>query len=170
MSASTVIWPCIRRTSGLSPDEKPRHDRSFARLRRLPGRRLGALDWAGYLHRASVNKTGHVHIDGVRIFCPVHASRFMDRRPLGSLAAMGAKWPPCKMLVNELKKLPHYEGQLVLHAVAPDREIKITVQQGRYWVHCGVKKGNAEWTRLMAGRDSVEAARGTALWILREPI
>ena len=101
--------------------------------------------------------------------CPVLDSCFTDRRWVASLGSM-SKWPPCKVLVNELKKLPHYEGQLVLHAIAPDREIKIKVQQGRYWVHCGVTSGTVEWTRLMAGRDTIEAARGTALWILREPI
>jgi hypothetical protein len=72
--------------------------------------------------------------------------------------------------VNELKKLPHYEGQLVLYAIAPDREPKISVQRGRYWVHCAITCGSVTWTRLMAGRDSIEEARGTALWILREPI
>jgi hypothetical protein len=67
-------------------------------------------------------------------------------------------------------RLPHYEGQLVLHVIARDREIRISVERGRYWVHCSVRKGNASWTRLMAGRDTIEEARGTALWILREPI
>jgi hypothetical protein len=83
---------------------------------------------------------------------------------------MRTKWPPCEVRVNELRTLPHREGQLVLHAVAPDREIKITVQSGKYWVHCAVNNGQTSWTRLMAGRDTIEAARGTALWILREPI
>ena len=83
---------------------------------------------------------------------------------------MGAKWPPCEVVVNELRKLPHYEGQVVLQVIAPDREITVTLERGKYWVHCGVKRGNAKWTRLMAGRETVEAARGTALWILREAI
>ena len=83
---------------------------------------------------------------------------------------MRTKWPKCEVRVNELKKLPHYEGQLVLHAIAPDREIKISVQRGRYWVYCGITSGSAKWSRLMAGRDPIEETRGTALWILREPI
>ena len=83
---------------------------------------------------------------------------------------MSSRWPPCEVRVNQLRKLPHHEGQLVLHVVAPDREIKITVHRGRYWIHCGVKRGGASWTRLMAGRDSVAEARGTALWILTENI
>ena len=83
---------------------------------------------------------------------------------------MRTKWPPCEVRVNKLRTLPHREGQLVLHAVAPDREIRITVQSGKYWVHCAVNNGRTSWTRLMAGRDTIEAARGTALWILREPI
>jgi hypothetical protein len=74
------------------------------------------------------------------------------------------------VLVNELRKLPHYEGQLVLHAIASDREIKITVEGGGYWVHCSAHQGKASWTRLMAGRHTPEEARGTALWILSEPI
>jgi hypothetical protein len=58
----------------------------------------------------------------------------------------------------------------VLDVVAPDREIKISVQHGRYWIHCAITCGLVTWTRIMAGRDTIEEARGTALWILREPI
>jgi hypothetical protein len=54
---------------------------------------------------------------------------------------MGTKWPKCEVVVNELRSLPHAEGQLVLHAVAPDREIKISVHHGRYWVHCAITCG-----------------------------
>ena len=49
------------------------------------------------------------------------------------------------MPINELKKLPHYKGQLVLHGLAPEREIKTM-------------------------RDTVEEVRGTALSIRRQPI
>ena len=56
---------------------------------------------------------------------------------------MRIKLSPYEVRVNELSALPHYEGQLVLHAIALDREINITVQHGRYWVHCGVKQGKA---------------------------
>ena len=83
---------------------------------------------------------------------------------------MGSKWPACKVRVNELRNLPHHEGQLVLDVVAPDREVKVFVQHGRYWVDCAITCGTVNWTRLMAGRDTIEEARGTALWILREPI
>ena len=62
------------------------------------------------------------------------------------------------------------ELQFVLEVVAPDREVKISVHHGRYWVHCAITCGTVTWTRLMAGRDTVEEARGTALWIQREAI
>jgi hypothetical protein len=72
--------------------------------------------------------------------------------------------------VNELRSLPHHEGKLVLDVVAPDREIKISIHHGRYWVHCAITCDSVTWARLMAVRDTIDEARGTALWIQREPI
>jgi hypothetical protein len=56
----------------------------------------------------------------------------------------------------------HYEGQLVLHAIAPQREI---VHSGRYWVHCGVKQVSAEWTRLMVRRFGFGGSRFVVIWV-----
>ena len=58
----------------------------------------------------------------------------------------------------------------MLHAVASDREIRISVQRGRYWVQWAITCGSVTRTRLMAGRDTIEEARATSLWILREAI
>jgi hypothetical protein len=69
---------------------------------------------------------------------------------------MGTKWPKRDVRINELQNLPHYEGQLVLDVVSPDREIKIFFHHGRYWVHCAITCGSVTWTRLMAGRDTIE--------------
>ena len=76
---------------------------------------------------------------------------------------MGSIWPACEVRVNELRKLPHHEGQLVLDVVAPDREVKVFVQHGRYWVDCAITCGTVKCVRLMTGHDTVEEARGAAL-------
>jgi hypothetical protein len=65
---------------------------------------------------------------------------------------------------------PHYESQLVLYLTTRDREIRIRKEGGRYWTYCFVGWGLGRWTRLAAGRDTVEQARGLALEVLREKL
>ena len=54
---------------------------------------------------------------------------------------METQWPKCEVRVNELRNLPHHEGRLVLDVVAPDREVMVFVQHGRYWVDCAITCG-----------------------------
>ena len=73
--------------------------------------------------------------------CPLLCPRFTDRFSSASLAGIGTNWLACDVRVNELQNLPHREGQLVLDVVAPDREVKVFVRHGRYWVDCAITCG-----------------------------
>ena len=49
--------------------------------------------------------------------------------------------------------------EVILFAVTAEREIQMRVEQGRYWVYCFVVNGKCRWTRLPAGRDTLQEAR-----------
>ena len=51
-----------------------------------------------------------------------------------------------------------------------EREIQVRVEHDRFWVYCFVTQGKALWTRLAAGRDTLQEARELALAMVREKL
>jgi hypothetical protein len=63
-----------------------------------------------------------------------------ETRTVALLEALARKWPKVEVVVNQLWTLPHAEEQIVLHAVAANPEIKISVLHGHYRIDCSVRK------------------------------
>jgi hypothetical protein len=67
------------------------------------------------------------------------------------------------LIINELARLPHHEGQLVLHAKRDDFEVEIRRQDHSYYVYAFVcRDGNPIYLRLAAGRSTAVAAHELA--------
>ena len=83
---------------------------------------------------------------------------------------MAERYPTCDVKINRLAERKHADGEMILHALTAEREIQMRVEQGRYWVYRFVISGKSRWTRLAAGRDTLDEARQLALAMVREKL